>query len=80
MAAVICTTIATLRAGGSGARAEAASADNGFAKRLFAGDRDKQERSYVCFVRLYVSAHLARHPLQKVNAMRLLITREGRGG
>ena len=52
------------------------STDNGFAKRLFAGDPGKQAKSYACFVRLYDAAHLARHPLQKVNAMRLLITAE----
>lgn len=76
VAAVICAMIGALVAGGGSARAEAAGAGNGFAKRLFAGDPGKQEKSYACFVCQYDAAHLARHPLQKVNAMKLLITAE----
>lgn len=76
VAVAIGTMIAALAAGGTCARAEAASTDNGFAKLLFAGDPGKQEKSYACFVRQYDAAHLARHPLQKVNAMKLLITAE----
>jgi hypothetical protein len=68
------TVIAALVASGAGVHAEAASTGNGFAKRLFAGDPGKQEKSHACFVRLYDAAHLARHPRQKVNAMKLLIT------
>ena len=75
-AVAIGTIIAALAAGGAGVHAEVPSTDNGFAKRLFAGDPGKQAKSYACFVRLYDAAHLARHPLQKVNAMRLLITAE----
>ena len=76
VAVAIGTVIAALAAGGVGVHAEPESTDNGFAKRLFAGDPGKQAKSYACFVRLYDAAHLARHPLQKVNAMRLLITAE----
>ena len=76
VAVAIGTMIAALAAGGAGAHAEAASTDHGFAKRLLAGDPGKQEKSYACFVRQYDAAHLARHPLQKVNAMELLITAE----
>jgi hypothetical protein len=37
-AVAVGTVIAALAAGGAGVHAEAASTDNGFAKRLFAGD------------------------------------------
>src|SRR6476619_3935483 len=76
VAVAIGTVIAALAAGDAGVHAEAESTNNGFAKRLFAGDPGKQAKSYACFVRLYDAAHLARHPLQKVNAMELLITAE----
>src|SRR5262249_36172022 len=46
-----------------------------FVKRLFAGAVAKQ-KSYVCFVRQYDPEHLARHPLQKVSVMKLLLTAE----
>ena len=46
-----------------------------FAGRLFAGKIEK-DKSYACFVRNYDAAHLAGHPLQKVKAMKLLITAE----
>ena len=34
------------------------------------------KKAYACFVRRYDPDHLARHPLQKVNAMKLLVTAE----
>ncbi len=46
-----------------------------FASRMFASNVSP-EKNYACFVRRYDSAHLARHPLQKVSAMRLLVTAE----
>ena len=46
-----------------------------FAERMFAGNVDK-DKSYACFVRVYDAAHLRRHPLQKVAAMKLLVTAE----
>jgi hypothetical protein len=46
-----------------------------FVTRLFAGPVTKN-KSYACFVRRYDSEHLARHPLQKVSAMKLLVTAE----
>ncbi len=62
---------------GSAARAD----DDGktkaeFIKRLFAGDVVKGKKSYACFVRRYDAAHLARHPQQKVAALKLLVTAE----
>ncbi|MGI8526433.1 MAG: hypothetical protein ACR2K5_09705 [Pseudolabrys sp.] len=45
------------------------------ATRLFAGPVSP-DKNYACFVRRYDSAHLARHPLQKVSAMRLLVAAE----
>jgi hypothetical protein len=61
-------------AGAGGARAD----DQGdaFAKRLFAGNFAKQDKSYACFVRRYDAAHLAQHRLQKVSMMKLLVTAE----
>jgi hypothetical protein len=50
-------------------------ADAAFAKRMFAGAVPKP-KAYACFVRRYDAAHLAAHPLQKVSAMKLLITAE----
>lgn len=50
--------------------------DNEFANKLYAADITKQKKSYACFVRQYDSAHLAKHPLQKVSAMKLLVTAE----
>jgi hypothetical protein len=35
-----------------------------------------KDKNYACFVRSYDSAHLARHKLQKVKAMKLLVTGE----
>jgi hypothetical protein len=46
-----------------------------FVTRLFAGPVGKR-KSYACFLREYDAAHLASHKLQKVTAMRLLVTAE----
>lgn len=51
-------------------RAEA----DGFNARIYAGAPGDQ--AYACFVRRYDAAHLARHPRQKVAAMKLLISAE----
>ncbi len=45
VAVAIGTVIAALAAGGAGVHAESASTDNGFAKRLFAGDPGKQAKA-----------------------------------
>lgn len=45
-----------------------------FDVRMFA--RPPGNRAYACFVRRYDPDHLARHPLQKVVAMKLLMTAE----
>jgi hypothetical protein len=50
-------------------------ADTDFAKRFFAGSIG-QPKAYACFVRRYDAAHMVEHPLQKVSAMKLLITAE----
>src|SRR5450830_1925080 len=65
--------VAALATGSAGA--DDSKPDEGFAKRLFAGNL-AQDKSYACFVRVYDPEHLARHPLQKVSAMKLLITAE----
>jgi hypothetical protein len=46
-----------------------------FRERMLAGPPGPK-MSYACFVRVYDPAHLARHPLQKVAAMKLLMTIE----
>jgi hypothetical protein len=46
-----------------------------FDKRVF-GSATGAAKAYACFVRHYDSDHLARHPLQKVSAMKLLVTAE----
>src|SRR3984893_11875632 len=51
------------------------SPDVAFAKRMFAGSAPKP-KGYACFVRRYDAAHMAKHPLQKVTVMKLLITAE----
>src|ERR1700754_3205140 len=48
----------------------------GFDKRLFAGALAPPKTTYACFVRAYDSEHLAKHPKQKVAAMKLLVTAE----
>ena len=50
-------------------------AKDAFATRLFAGPTSKP-KNYACFVRVYDADHLARHKLQKVATMKLLVTAE----
>ena len=52
-------------------KAQSAAFDN----RLFAGPL-APNTTYACFVRIYDPEHLARHPRQKVAAMKLLVTAE----
>lgn len=49
-----------------------------FVERILAGPPGKT-KSYACFVRVYDADHLAKHPLQKVRAMALLMTVEKDG-
>src|SRR5262245_4754525 len=49
--------------------------DDAFAQRLFGGSAVPQ-KAYACFVRRYDASHLTRHRLQKVSAMKLLVTAE----
>jgi hypothetical protein len=72
---VAVATLAALSAV-SAATAEEDGKSEAFAKRMFARDAGKQTKSYACFVRRYDAAHLARHRLQKVSAMKLLVTAE----
>ena len=67
---------ALLAAAGHSVRAEDAKKGNEFANKLYAADVTKQKKTYACFVRQYDSGHLAKHPLQKVTAMKLLVTAE----
>jgi hypothetical protein len=77
LSAISCAGLALLAlAATSGFAARAEDAGDGFTKRLFAGDVVKDKKSYACFVRSYDAAHLKQHPLQKVSAMKLLITAE----
>ena len=46
-----------------------------FDKRVFAGSPG-EKKSYACFVRAYDAEHLAKHPRQKVGAMKLLVQAE----
>jgi hypothetical protein len=71
----VSTMIAVALLAASAAKAEDAKPDAEFAARLFAGDV-VPDKNYACFVRRYDSAHLVRHPLQKVAAMKLLVTAE----
>ncbi len=43
-----------------------------FTKRLFAA-QSIDHKTYACFARRYDASHLARHPRQKVSAMKLLV-------
>ena len=47
--------------------------DADFAKRMFAGTVPKP-KGFACFTRRYDAGHMAQHPLQKVNVMKLLIS------
>jgi hypothetical protein len=71
--AIAAMALCAALAGGSDAHAADADA---FAKRMFAGDLASKGKTRACFVRHYDAAHLAKHPGQKVNAMRVLITAE----
>jgi len=55
---------------------ESAKQDNTFANKLYAADVAQQKKTFACFVREYDVAHLAKHPKQKVSAMKLLVTAE----
>jgi hypothetical protein len=57
------------------AMAKAAAPDE-FVVRLFGGPVSQNKKTYACFTRSYDPEHLAAHPQQKVNAMKLLLTAE----
>jgi hypothetical protein len=69
-----------LAAAGQTARAEeakeSAKPDNTFANKFYAADVTQQKKTFACFVREYDAAHLAKHPQQKVSAIKLLVTAE----
>ena len=66
--------LAAVAAGGSFARAEDSIQADQYAKRMFAKQFAAKGKSYACFARRYDAAHLARHPQQKVEYMRLLVS------
>ena len=68
--------LAGLASGGIPARAQNGAAADAYAQRLFAGKVAVKGKSYACFERRYATAHLVRHPAQKVASMRLLVTAE----
>jgi hypothetical protein len=59
----------------TGALADDQKLDTDFAQRMFAGSVPNP-KAYACFARHYDAEHLAQHPLQKVSAMKLLISTE----
>jgi len=69
------TSLALLAGATVAARAEDAPGASDFVTRLFAV-KSIDHKIYACFVRHYDAAHLAQHPLQKVSAMKLLLTVE----
>ena len=76
VALAVLAVSATLSTGHPAAAGEESDKIDVFAACLFAGPVDKQKKTYGCFVRRYDAAHLARHPLQKVSMMKLLVTAE----
>jgi hypothetical protein len=71
---ILCGT-ATAHAGNpeNGITPEDAARNAAFVKALFNGPPAPDKTSYACFVRYYDTAHLARHPRQKVRAMTFLV-------
>ncbi len=70
---LVALTTAALIGAGHAQEVDKAKAD-AFTTRMFAGDPGK--KAYACFVRRYDGDHLARHPKQKVAAMKLLVSAE----
>jgi hypothetical protein len=81
MARPLLFALATLALAVSPAHAEDAdvpiqpAAKSAFDQRMF-GAAVGNDKLYACFVRRYDADHLARHPRQKVRAMKLLVTAE----
>jgi hypothetical protein len=73
--AAIALSAATIARAQDGANPELAA----FTQRMFAGTPTKA-KTYACFTRVYDADHLARHKLQKVSAMKLLVTAEQEAG
>jgi hypothetical protein len=73
---IAAVTALALLALGANARAEDTSKSDQFAQRLLAGKVAAKGKTYACFTRRYDAAHLAKHPEQKVTAMRLLVNAE----
>jgi hypothetical protein len=72
---VLATFIGTARAEEADDIREATKAEaDSFNARMYAGKPG--DKAYACFVRRYDSGHLARHPKQKVAAMKLLVSAE----
>ena len=73
-AALAVAVASSLAVADDGEVSTAAKAD--FDKRMFAAEPAPTKSTYACFVRRYEPDHLARHPHQKVTAMKLLVTSE----
>jgi hypothetical protein len=73
---LLALSLVTLVSGAASAQEEVdkAKAEN-FDKRMFAGAIG-EKKSYACFVRAYDAEHLAKHPKQKVSAMKVLLQAE----
>ena len=72
---LLSASVAFAAAAGFAARAEEPVDTTAFAQRLFAV-KSVDKKTYACFVRRYDAAHLKQHPLQKVSAMKMLMTVE----
>lgn len=74
--AAIAVSVLLVAAGQTARAEEVAKPDNTFANKFYATDVTQQKKTFACFVREYDAAHLAKHPHQKVAAMKLLVTAE----
>lgn len=72
---VLAALVGAARAGEADDIREASKAEaESFSARMYAGAPGN--KAYACFVRRYDAEHLARHPKQKVAAMKLLVSAE----
>jgi hypothetical protein len=67
--------VSALVAGMAAAAADPAMPADPFVQRVFAKPLGN-EKIYACFIRRYDAAHLAQHPKQKVNSMKVLLSAE----
>ena len=60
----------------SATRAQDRLIDETFAKQMFGANAPAQGKLHACFVRRFDAAYLAQHPLQKMSALKLLVSAE----